>query len=143
PAPHEPAGRGAAVQGDRGGLRPPCRGRAGHGPYRPGRGDAARGGHRNARWRGLAADQPARCAGASFAGGRRGHPRHGVTSGRERVMLLAEDPTLADFGHDPWWLVLIKVVFAFIFGAIGTVLGVWFERRVVARMAVRPGPNQA
>ncbi|MBX6750725.1 MAG: NADH-quinone oxidoreductase subunit NuoH [Micromonosporaceae bacterium] len=56
--------------------------------------------------------------------------------------LLAQDPTLADFGRDPWWLILIKVVFAFIFGAIGTVLGVWFERRLVARMAVRPGPNQ-
>ncbi len=58
-------------------------------------------------------------------------------------MILAQDPTLADFGHDPWWLIIIKVLGAFIFGAIGTVLGVWFERRVVARMAVRPGPNQA
>jgi NADH-quinone oxidoreductase subunit H len=56
--------------------------------------------------------------------------------------LVAADPTLADFGRDPWWLILIKVLFAFVFGAIGTVLGVWFERRVVARMAVRPGPNQ-
>jgi NADH-quinone oxidoreductase subunit H len=59
------------------------------------------------------------------------------------MQYLAQDPTLSNFGHDPWWLVLIKVVGAFIFGAIGTVLGVWFERRVVARMAVRPGPNQA
>ncbi|HEY7222280.1 MAG TPA: NADH-quinone oxidoreductase subunit NuoH [Micromonosporaceae bacterium] len=57
--------------------------------------------------------------------------------------ILASDPTLADFGHDPWWITLIKVLGAFVFGAIGTVLGVWFERRVVARMAVRPGPNQA
>jgi NADH-quinone oxidoreductase subunit H len=56
---------------------------------------------------------------------------------------LAQDPTLADFGHDPWWIILIKVLGAFVFGAIGTVLGVWFERRVVGRMAVRPGPNQA
>jgi NADH-quinone oxidoreductase subunit H len=61
----------------------------------------------------------------------------------DSTLPLAVDPTLADFGHDPWWLILIKVLFAFIFGAIGTVLGVWFERRVVARMAVRPGPNQA
>ncbi len=58
-------------------------------------------------------------------------------------MYLAQEPGLADFGHDPWWLILVKVLFAFVFGAIGTVLGVWFERRVVARMAVRPGPNQA
>ncbi len=56
--------------------------------------------------------------------------------------LVAADPSLADFGQDPWWLILIKILFAFVFGAIGTVLGVWFERRVVARMAVRPGPNQ-
>jgi NADH-quinone oxidoreductase subunit H len=56
--------------------------------------------------------------------------------------LLAQDPTLADFGHDPWWLILIKIVVAFIFGVGMVLLGVWFERRVVARMAVRPGLNQ-
>ncbi|MFV2113908.1 NADH-quinone oxidoreductase subunit NuoH [Micromonospora sp. LOL_025] len=59
------------------------------------------------------------------------------------AVYLAQDPTLADFGRDPWWLVLIKVVFAFVFGLLATLLGVWFERRVVGRMAVRPGPNQA
>ncbi|GAA4692935.1 NADH-quinone oxidoreductase subunit NuoH [Phytohabitans rumicis] len=58
-------------------------------------------------------------------------------------MYLAQDPTLADFGHDPWWLVIGKVLFAFVFGMVCTLLGVWFERRVVARMAVRPGLNQA
>jgi NADH-quinone oxidoreductase subunit H len=57
-------------------------------------------------------------------------------------MTLAQDPTLADFGKDPWWLVLIKVVVAFVFGVVMTLLGVWFERRVVARMQVRPGPNK-
>ncbi|HEX6873824.1 MAG TPA: NADH-quinone oxidoreductase subunit NuoH [Micromonosporaceae bacterium] len=56
--------------------------------------------------------------------------------------LLAQDPTLADFGKDPWWLILIKIVVAFIFGMAMILLGVWFERRVVARMAVRPGLNQ-
>ncbi|MFV2088061.1 NADH-quinone oxidoreductase subunit NuoH [Micromonospora sp. LOL_021] len=58
-------------------------------------------------------------------------------------MNLAQEPTLSDFGLDPWWLILIKVVFAFVFGLLGTLLGVWFERRVVGRMQVRPGPNQA
>ncbi|MEU1685220.1 NADH-quinone oxidoreductase subunit NuoH [Micromonospora sp. NPDC005707] len=58
------------------------------------------------------------------------------------LYLAAQDPTLADFGKDPWWLVLIKIVFAFVFGLLATLLGVWFERRVVGRMAVRPGPNQ-
>ncbi|HEX7743709.1 MAG TPA: NADH-quinone oxidoreductase subunit NuoH [Micromonosporaceae bacterium] len=58
------------------------------------------------------------------------------------ALTLAQDPTLADFGKDPWWLVLIKIVFAFAFGLVATLLGVWFERRVVARMAQRPGLNQ-
>ncbi|MEV1143553.1 NADH-quinone oxidoreductase subunit NuoH [Micromonospora sp. NPDC049799] len=58
------------------------------------------------------------------------------------MTFLAQDPTLADFGRDPWWLVLGKIVFAFAFGLLATLLGVWFERRVVGRMAVRPGPNQ-
>jgi NADH-quinone oxidoreductase subunit H len=58
------------------------------------------------------------------------------------VIYLAQDPTLQDFGKDVWWLVLIKIVFAFVFGLVGTLLGVWFERRVVGRMQVRPGPNQ-
>jgi NADH-quinone oxidoreductase subunit H len=57
-------------------------------------------------------------------------------------MYLAQDPTLANFGHDPWWILIIKVIVAFIFGMSMILLGVWFERRVVARMAVRPGLNQ-
>jgi NADH-quinone oxidoreductase subunit H len=55
---------------------------------------------------------------------------------------LAVDPTLQDFGQDPWWLVLAKVLFGFVFAVVCTLLGVWFERRVVARMGQRPGLNQ-
>ncbi|XTZ17132.1 NADH-quinone oxidoreductase subunit NuoH [Micromonospora echinospora] len=58
------------------------------------------------------------------------------------AVYLAQDPTLADFGKDPWWLVLVKILFAFVFGLLATLLGVWFERRVVGYMQVRPGPNQ-
>lgn len=58
------------------------------------------------------------------------------------AVYLAQDPTLADFGRDTWWLVLGKILFAFVFAVLATLLGVWFERRVVGRMAVRPGPNQ-
>ncbi|MEV1328321.1 NADH-quinone oxidoreductase subunit NuoH [Micromonospora costi] len=58
------------------------------------------------------------------------------------MIYLAQDPTLADFGKDPWWLVVGKVLFAFVLAVLATLLGVWFERRVVGRMAVRPGPNQ-
>ncbi|ASW53223.1 NADH-quinone oxidoreductase subunit H [Plantactinospora sp. KBS50] len=58
------------------------------------------------------------------------------------TMYLAQDPTLQDFGHDTWWLVLAKVLLAFVFAVLATLLGVWFERRVVGFMQVRPGPNQ-
>jgi NADH-quinone oxidoreductase subunit H len=58
------------------------------------------------------------------------------------IEYLAQDPTLNDFGRDPWWISLIKVVVAFVFAVLATLLGVWFERRVVGFMQVRPGPNQ-
>ncbi|MEV6965841.1 NADH-quinone oxidoreductase subunit NuoH [Hamadaea sp. NPDC051192] len=57
-------------------------------------------------------------------------------------MILAQDPTLEDFGQDPWWLVLIKVVAIFVFLVVMTLFAIWYERRVVARMQVRPGPNR-
>jgi NADH-quinone oxidoreductase subunit H len=57
-------------------------------------------------------------------------------------MMLAQAPTLADFGQDVWWIVVIKILAAFLFGVVMTLLGVWFERRVVARMQTRPGPNR-
>jgi NADH-quinone oxidoreductase subunit H len=58
------------------------------------------------------------------------------------LMAAAKDPTLADFGKDPWWLVLIKVVVVFVFLVVMTLFAIWYERRVVARMQVRPGPNR-
>jgi NADH-quinone oxidoreductase subunit H len=56
---------------------------------------------------------------------------------------IAQSPSLADFGQDVWWIVIIKILAAFVFGVVMTLLGVWFERRVVARMQTRPGPNRA
>ena len=35
-------------------------------------------------------------------------------------VLAAADPTLSSFGHDPWWLVLIKVVVIFVFLLVTT-----------------------
>jgi len=52
------------------------------------------------------------------------------------------NPTLADFGKDPWWIILIKVVAVFVFLVVMTLFTIWYERRVVARMQVRPGPNR-
>jgi NADH-quinone oxidoreductase subunit H len=52
-------------------------------------------------------------------------------------------PTLASFGHDPWWLVIIKVIVIFLFLMLGTLFTIWAERRVIGRMQQRPGPNRA
>lgn len=55
-------------------------------------------------------------------------------------MILAEN--LDQFGKDPWWLVLAKVVVIFAFLVVMTLFAIWYERKVVARMQVRPGPNR-
>jgi NADH-quinone oxidoreductase subunit H len=46
------------------------------------------------------------------------------------------------FGNDPWWLVLLKVVAVFALLVLLTLFNIWFERRVVARMQHRVGPNK-
>jgi len=46
------------------------------------------------------------------------------------------------FGTDPWWVVAIKVLFIFVLLVIFTLFNVWAERRVVARMQHRTGPNR-
>ena len=55
------------------------------------------------------------------------------------VMLAADD--LSRFGQDPWWVVIIKVVLVFAILMVFTLFNIWFERRVVARMQHRLGPN--
>ncbi|OHV41719.1 MULTISPECIES: NADH-quinone oxidoreductase subunit NuoH [Pseudofrankia] len=68
-------------------------------------------------------------------------------SGSVSTVLLAAgstgaDPDLSRFGSDPFWLVLIKGVAVFAFLMIMTLFGIVFERKVVARMQVRLGPNR-
>ncbi len=51
--------------------------------------------------------------------------------------------TTADLiGADPGWLITVKALLVFIFCVILTLLSVWGERRLVARMQQRPGPNR-
>jgi NADH-quinone oxidoreductase subunit H len=52
-------------------------------------------------------------------------------------------PTLASFGHDPWWIIIIKVIIIFAFLMLGTLFMIWAERKVIGRMQQRPGPNRA
>jgi NADH-quinone oxidoreductase subunit H len=52
-------------------------------------------------------------------------------------------PTLSSFGHDPWWITIIKVLIVFLFLMITTLMAIWAERRILGRMQNRPGPNRA
>lgn len=45
-------------------------------------------------------------------------------------------------GADPGWLITVKALLVFIFCVVLTLLSVWGERRLVARMQQRPGPNR-
>ncbi|MDQ1690091.1 MAG: NADH-quinone oxidoreductase subunit, partial [Pseudonocardiales bacterium] len=50
--------------------------------------------------------------------------------------------TLNTFGHDPIWIVLIKVLGVFVFLVVMTLFSIVFERKVVGRMQNRIGPNR-
>ncbi len=45
------------------------------------------------------------------------------------------------FGNEPVWVVILKAVLIFAFLLVYTLFNIWFERRVVARMQHRVGPN--
>ena len=55
---------------------------------------------------------------------------------------LPTDTEFAPFGQDPWWLVLLKTLVLFLGVVILVLLTIWGERRVVARMQARIGPNR-
>ncbi|MCZ2816909.1 NADH-quinone oxidoreductase subunit NuoH [Modestobacter sp. VKM Ac-2984] len=58
------------------------------------------------------------------------------------VFAAADQPTLEDFGNDVWWIVLIKIVGIFGVLVLMTLFAIVFERKVVARMQQRIGPNR-
>ena len=55
----------------------------------------------------------------------------------------AANPTLSDFNQLIWWMVLLKVGIIFLFLLLTTMFMIWAERRVIARMQNRSGPNRA
>ncbi|GIM91257.1 NADH-quinone oxidoreductase subunit H [Paractinoplanes toevensis] len=58
------------------------------------------------------------------------------------VAAHAQDPSLQTFENDVWWITLIKLLGVFVILLLLTLFTINYERKVVARMAVRPGPNQ-
>ncbi|MGB8021023.1 MAG: NADH-quinone oxidoreductase subunit NuoH [Candidatus Nanopelagicales bacterium] len=55
---------------------------------------------------------------------------------------VATATSFPPFGQDPWWLVLLKVIVLFLGVVVLVLLTIWGERRVVARMQSRLGPNR-
>ena len=52
------------------------------------------------------------------------------------------EESLGMFGQDPWWLIVLKAVAIFGMLVVLTLFNIWAERRVVARMQQRVGPNR-
>lgn len=49
---------------------------------------------------------------------------------------------LSAFGHDPWWLVVGKAVAVFAFLLLTVLAAILAERKILARMQMRIGPNR-
>jgi len=55
---------------------------------------------------------------------------------------LLASPQIRGFGDDPWWLIVGKALAIFVFLVLMTLFTIYAERRVVARMQHRIGPNR-
>ena len=58
--------------------------------------------------------------------------------------ILGLDPiAIGDLIWTPLVIILLKVVVVFVVGLVATMLMVWFERKAIAGMGNRIGPNKA
>lgn len=49
---------------------------------------------------------------------------------------------MSGFGHDPWWLVVLKAVAIFVFLLLTVLVAILVERKLLGRMQMRWGPNR-
>ncbi len=60
--------------------------------------------------------------------------------------VLAQSPDtqlpLTSFGNEPFWITIVKALFVFVLLVLMTLFSIVFERKVVARMQQRSGPNR-
>ena len=110
--------------------------RSGDRQHRPRRNHAAAGDHRHARRDGVVAAELPRLRRPSTT-------RRDIRSHRHdragRTMTYP-DPTL--FGHDPWWLIVAKALFIFVFLMLSLLVAILLERKMLGYMQMRPGPNR-
>jgi NADH-quinone oxidoreductase subunit H len=66
---------------------------------------------------------------------------HLLTSATGLASRAAEGDLNGVFGKDPVWVVLLKALLIFVVLVLLTLFNIWWERRVVARMQHRIGPN--
>lgn len=64
-----------------------------------------------------------------------------TTNGVAAVLPAASPTGAADFSNDVFWVWLLKAVGILVFMLLSVLIAIWFERRVVGRMQLRPGPN--
>ena len=57
------------------------------------------------------------------------------------VLANANEGGPADFSQDVFWVWVLKAVGILVFLLTSVLIAIWFERRVVGRMQLRPGPN--
>jgi NADH-quinone oxidoreductase subunit H len=54
---------------------------------------------------------------------------------------VTPNPPQADFSQDNIWIVVVKAVLILICALVSVIIAIWFERRVIARLQQRVGPN--